>query len=55
MSDVPFHLTRMGARYYEHTVPELVRQIAILNETLAKLLARIEANHEHDEDTETGM
>ena len=38
MSDVPFHTTRMGARFYEHAVPELVRQITRLNELLEKLV-----------------
>ena len=38
MNDAPFHLTRMGARFYEHTLPELVRQIARLNENLERLV-----------------
>ncbi len=38
MSDVPFHLTRMGARFYEHTVPELVRQLEWLNGNLERLV-----------------
>ena len=38
MSDVPFHMTRMGARFIEHTVPELVRQIERLNENLERII-----------------
>ncbi len=37
MSEVPFYLTRMGARFYEHTVPELVRQITRLADALERL------------------
>lgn len=38
MSGVPFHSTRMGQRYYEHTLPELVRQLTRLNDLLEKAL-----------------
>jgi hypothetical protein len=37
MSDVPFYRTQMGHRFYEHTVPELARQIG----RVADLLERI--------------
>ncbi len=37
MNDVPFHLTRMGQRFYEHTMPRLVEELAKLNERLAEL------------------
>ena len=39
MSDPKFFQTRMGHTYYEHTVPELVRQLARLNELLERLIA----------------
>lgn len=39
MSGVPFHSTRMGQRYYESTLPELVRQLTRLNDLLEKALA----------------
>jgi len=39
VSGVPFHSTRMGQRYYEHTLPELVRQLTRLNDLLEKALA----------------
>ena len=38
MNDVPFHQTRMGQRFFERTLPELVRQIERLNELLEKLV-----------------
>jgi hypothetical protein len=37
VTGVPFHLTRMGARYFEHTLPELVRQLVRLNQNLERL------------------
>ena len=36
MSEVPFHSTRMGQRFFEHTMPELVRQLQRLNENLER-------------------
>ncbi len=38
MSGIPFHNTVMGQRFYEHTVPELVRQMVRLNENLERLV-----------------
>ena len=38
MNETPFFKTRMGHTYYEHTVPELVRQLARLNELLENVL-----------------
>ena len=35
MGDVPFYQTKIGRRYYEVTMPELVRQITRLNDLLA--------------------
>jgi hypothetical protein len=32
-----FFQTAMGRRFYEHTVPELVRQLARLNELLERI------------------
>jgi len=37
MSDTPFHQTRMGSVFYERTMPELVKQLARLNEHLGKI------------------
>ncbi len=39
MSEPKFFQTRIGQRFYEHTVPELVRQIERLNELLERLVA----------------
>ena len=43
MSETPFFKTRMGQRYYERTMPELVEQISRLNELLERLVRRLEA------------
>jgi hypothetical protein len=37
MSEGPFHATRMGARFYEHTMPELVRQLARIADAVERL------------------
>ena len=39
MSETPLYMTRMGRRFYEHTVPALVEQLARLNERLDRLVA----------------
>jgi hypothetical protein len=42
MSNGPaFFATRMGARFYEATMPELVKQLARLNDNLEALLQRL--------------
>ena len=38
MSGINFHDTVMGHRFYEHTVPELVRQLARIADLLEKLV-----------------
>ena len=38
MSETPFFKTRMGHRFYESTMPELVRQLERLNEMLERLV-----------------
>lgn len=38
---VQFFQTLMGKRHYEHTMPELVRQLALLNKNLEALLVRM--------------
>ena len=35
-----FYQTRMGVRFYEHTMPELVKQLERLNELLERLVDR---------------
>ncbi len=39
MSETPFYNTRMGHRFYESTMPALVKQLERLNELLEKLVA----------------
>jgi len=46
MSDIPFHLTVQGKRFFEGTLPALVAELARLNEPLAKVVAEIEAKKE---------
>ena len=38
MNEFPFFKTRMGHRFYEHTMPELVKQLERLNELLQRLI-----------------
>jgi DNA-binding GntR family transcriptional regulator len=38
VSDTPFFRTQMGHRFFEHTMPELVRQITRLNDLLERVL-----------------
>ena len=38
--DLHFYQTRAGRTYYEHTLPELVKQLTRLNELLEKLIAQ---------------
>ncbi len=42
MSETPFFKTRMGHRFYEHTMPELVKQLERLNDILDRLVDRQE-------------
>jgi hypothetical protein len=37
MGELEFHQTRMGHRFYEHTMPELVRQLERLADRLPLL------------------
>ena len=39
MSDVPFHLTVMGRRFYEVTMPALVEAIERLNRNLERAVS----------------
>lgn len=42
MSDIAFHLTQMGHRYYLRDVPELVMQLKLLNTNLERIAALLE-------------
>ena len=50
MSEAPFFKTRMGHTFYEHTVPELVRQITRLNELLDRIVAAQERRPRDEDD-----
>ena len=49
MTDAPFHATRMGQRFYEHTAPELVRQVTRLNDNLERLIDAAEPKEDSDD------
>jgi hypothetical protein len=42
MSDVPFYRTQMGHRFYDHTVPELARNLARIADLLERLVVVLE-------------
>ena len=42
MSDVPFYRTHMGHRFYEHTVPELARNVGRVADLLERLVVALE-------------
>jgi hypothetical protein len=43
MSNGPaFFQTRMGVRHYEHTMPELVRQLTRLNDLIERFVHEVE-------------
>ena len=54
MSDVQFYQTRMGRTFYEHTMPELVREIKKLNELLQKLIEASLNEKENDKPAGAG-
>ena len=50
MTDVPFHMTIMGKRFYEHTLPALVAELARINATLADLADQLAKAKPKDEE-----
>ena len=50
MSETRFFQTRMGHTFYEHTVPELVRQLKRMNELLERLIAVQEPRRREGDD-----
>ena len=54
MSDTSFHLTRMGQRYYEATMPALVRELTRLNDNIERLLAITERDAKVEAETPAG-
>lgn len=50
MSDIEFHQTRMGQRFYESTMPALVRELIRLNGNIERLLAVVAGDAKVDTD-----
>jgi len=46
MSGPAFFETRMGVRHYEHTMPELVRQLTRLNDLIERFVHQVELDRE---------
>lgn len=53
MSGVSFFQTRMGARYYEGTMPKIAEQLERLNDNLEALLREIRQRCGQDPHTDT--
>ena len=47
-TSTPFYKTRMGQYFYEKTVPDLVKQLARLNELLARVVDQQNIRDEED-------
>ena len=54
MSDLQFYQTRAGRTYYEHTLPELIRQLERLNSNLERLAERMGVPAEGKKDRSKG-
>ena len=52
MSDAPFYMTRMGRTYYEHTLPQLVRELVALNANLERVANALQKDGETDDGEE---
>lgn len=51
MSDVPFHRTPIGHRFYDVTVPALVREVGRHNDNLERFCAVLEGEPERGRET----
>ena len=49
MTEVPFHSTRAGRTYYEHTVPKLVEQLTRVADALERLIELHQPNPEKED------
>ena len=49
MSETPFYNTRMGHRFFESTMPALVKQLERLNELLERLVVAQEQQQEKND------
>jgi hypothetical protein len=48
MSEIPFHQTRMGRDFFDRTMPELVKQLARLNDILERLARQADAEAQEE-------
>jgi hypothetical protein len=46
VSGPAFFQTRMGMRHFEHTMPELVRQLTLLNDLIERVVRQVELDRE---------
>ena len=46
MDETPFYKTRMGQRYYDHTMPALAKQLERLNDLLERLAKQVERTND---------
>ncbi len=46
MSGPAFFQTRMGVRHYEHTMPELVRQLTRFNDLVERFVRQVELDRD---------
>ena len=46
MNEPQFFQTRMGQQFFERTMPELVKQIARMNELLERIATGLEREHD---------
>ena len=53
MSDMHFYLTKAGRRYYDVTLPELVRQITRIADALERIADTGSVNTERADEPET--
>ena len=42
MSDIPFHITYMGKKFYEGTVPEILKELKQVNQNLERIALALE-------------
>ncbi len=50
--ETPFFKTRMGHTFYEHTAPQLVRQLERLNDLLERLVVIQERERQEKRDAD---
>ena len=53
MSETPFYRTQMGQRFYEHTVPELAKNLGRVADLLERVVVALERSAEAHAVTDT--